>query len=192
MAPPKDRLNSLHAYLSLEDGDYIDNEDVENPHEELRSEAGDIKDMTEKISDTVEEIQKVQCGILSSPRVDLVQQKQLDRLMEEVKINSDVIRTRLRIMGEETELAETETGATALVRMRWTQHMVTSRRFQEVMINYNRVQVNYRERSKAKIQRQLEIAGIAASDEDLEKMLEGGRALLTGHINIEGSTSLLR
>ena len=134
----------------------------------------------------------MQCGILSSPRVDLVQQKQLDRLMEEVKINSDVIRTRLRIMGEETELAETETGATALVRMRWTQHMVTSRRFQEVMINYNRVQVNYRERSKAKIQRQLEIAGIAASDEDLEKMLEGGRALLTGHINIEGSTSLLR
>ena len=46
------------------------------------------------------------------------------------------------------------------------------------------MQVDYKERSKAKIQRQLEIAGISASDGELEQMLEGGKACLTGHIHI--------
>ena len=46
------------------------------------------------------------------------------------------------------------------------------RRFVEVMTEYNAVQVEYREQSKNKIKRQLEIAGKTATDEELEQMLE--------------------
>ena len=46
------------------------------------------------------------------------------------------------------------------------------RRFVEVMTEYNAVQVEYREQSKNKIKRQLEIAGKQATDEELEQMLE--------------------
>ena len=46
------------------------------------------------------------------------------------------------------------------------------RRFVEVMTEYNRIQVEYREQSKNKIKRQLEIAGKQATDEELEQMLE--------------------
>ena len=41
-----------------------------------------------------------------------------------------------------------------------------------MMTEYNAVQVEYREQSKNKIKRQLEIAGKTATDEELEQMLE--------------------
>ena len=54
-------------------------------------------------------------------------------------------------------------------------------------------QVEYREQSKGKIARQLEISGKTATDEELEAMLEGGGgARLTGHIQIEGNEDQLR
>ena len=46
------------------------------------------------------------------------------------------------------------------------------RRFDEVMTEYNRIQVEYREQSKGKIARQMELAGKTATDEELEQMLE--------------------
>ena len=54
------------------------------------------------------------------------------------------------------------------------QHLsiLSRRRFVEVMTEYNRIQVEYREQSKNKIKRQLEIAGKQATDEELEQMLE--------------------
>merc|ERR1719238_1029209 len=61
------------------------------------------------------------------------------------------------------------------------------------MTEYNKVQTEYREASKQKIKRQLEIAGKTATDEELEQMLEGGGgAKLTGHIQIEGDAAQLR
>ena len=41
-----------------------------------------------------------------------------------------------------------------------------------MMTEYNRIQVEYREQSKGKIARQLEISGKTATDEELEQMLE--------------------
>ena len=40
------------------------------------------------------------------------------------------------------------------------------------MTEYNKIQVEYREQSKGKIARQLEISGKTATDEELEAMLE--------------------
>ena len=42
------------------------------------------------------------------------------------------------------------------------------------MTEYNKIQVDYREQSKSKIARQLEISGKTATDEELEQMLEVG------------------
>lgn len=44
------------------------------------------------------------------------------------------------------------------LRIRKTQHSTLSRKFVEVMTEYNRTQTDYRERCKARIQRQLEIS----------------------------------
>jgi len=96
-------------------------------------------------------------------------------------------------MGEMDTEEKARGQVTGELRMKKTQHMTTSRRFVEVMTEYNQIQVDYREASKQKIKRQMELAGQKPTDEELEQMLEGGGgARLTGHIQIEGDAAQLR
>ena len=46
----------------------------------------------------------------------------------------------------------------AAFRIRKTQHAMLQQKFVEVMTDYNKTQTDYRERCKARIQRQLEIS----------------------------------
>ncbi|XP_027973802.1 syntaxin-3 [Eumetopias jubatus] len=65
------------------------------------------------------------------------------------------------------------------------QHSVLSQKFVEVMTKYNEAQVDFRERSKGRIQRQLEITGKKTTDEELEEMLESGKpAIFISGLNI--------
>ena len=72
------------------------------------------------------------------------------------------------------EQEETVNKASADLRIRKTQHSTLSRKFVEVMTEYNRTQTDYRERCKGRIQRQLEIQGRTTTNEELENMLEQG------------------
>jgi len=112
----------------------------------------------------------------------------------EIKKIANGCRTKLKKMEQENDAEEKGRGSvTNELRMKKTQHMTASKRFVEVMTEYNAIQVEYREQSKNKIKRQLEIAGKTATDEELEQMLEGGGgARLTGHIQIEGDAAQLR
>ncbi|NXU24242.1 STX1A protein, partial [Thalassarche chlororhynchos] len=64
--------------------------------------------------------------------------------------------------------------SSADLRIRKTQHSTLSRKFVEVMSEYNTTQTDYRERCKGRIQRQLEITGRTTTSEELEDMLESG------------------
>lgn len=55
---------------------------------------------------------------------------------------------------------EQVSSASADLRIRKTQHATLSRRFVEVMTDYNKTQTDYRERCKGRIQRQLDIGFI--------------------------------
>ena len=72
------------------------------------------------------------------------------------------------------EQEENVNKASADLRIRKTQHSTLSRKFVEVMTEYNRTQTDYRERCKGRIQRQLEIQGRGCTNEELENMLEQG------------------
>lgn len=56
------------------------------------------------------------------------------------------------------EAEELSNKSSADLRIRKTQHSTLSRKFVEVMTEYNRTQTDYRERCKGRIQRQLEIS----------------------------------
>merc|ERR1719318_1661785 len=118
----------------------------------------------------------------------------MDDLMAEIKKLANNVRSRLKKIETENEAEEKGKGSVSgEIRIKKTQHMTASRRFVEVMTEYNRIQVEYREQSKQKIARQMELAGKTATDEELEQMLEGGGgARLTGHIQIEGDAAQLR
>jgi len=196
MGPPKDRLAAMQANAYFEEDDSFNipiDEETEGHMKEFFKEVEEVRDLADKIDAKINEVKKLQSQILSSPKVDAIQQAQMDDLMAEIKKMANACRSRLKKMEQETEQEEKgRGGATAEIRIRKTQHMTASRRFVEVMTEYNRIQVSYREESKGKIARQLEIAGKTATDEELEQMLEGGGARLTGHIQIEGNEEQLR
>lgn len=69
--------------------------------------------------------------------------------------------------------------------MKKTQHQGVSRKFVEVMTEYNRIQLEHRDASKGQMKRQMELAGTNLTDDELENMLEeGGRAQLLGHVQV--------
>ena len=80
----------------------------------------------------------------------------------------------LLVIEQSIEQEERVNKASADLRIRKTQHSSLSRKFVEVMTEYNRTQTDYRERCKARIQRQMEITGRTTTNEELENMLEQG------------------
>ncbi|KAB0351229.1 hypothetical protein FD754_016086 [Muntiacus muntjak] len=80
--------------------------------------------------------------------------------------------------------------SSADLRIRKTQHSTLSRKFVEVMSEYNATQSDYRERCKGRIQRQLEITGRTTTSEELEDMLESGNpAIFASGIIMDSSIS---
>ncbi|TMS22808.1 Lysine-specific demethylase 2A [Larimichthys crocea] len=72
--------------------------------------------------------------------------------------------------------SNTDERASADLRIRKSQHAILAKKFVEVMTKYNEAQVDFRDKSKGRIARQLEITGKATTDEQLEEMLEGGNS----------------
>lgn len=62
------------------------------------------------------------------------------------------------VIEQNIEQEEHNNKSSADLRIRKTQHSTLSRKFVEVMTEYNRTQTDYRERCKGRIQRQLEIS----------------------------------
>lgn len=76
------------------------------------------------------------------------------------KIEIDKNKYFLTVIEQRIEQEEHANRSSADLRIRKTQHSTLSRKFVEVMTEYNRTQTDYRERCKGRIQRQLEISKI--------------------------------
>ncbi|KAB0406711.1 hypothetical protein E2I00_017833, partial [Balaenoptera physalus] len=135
----------------------------------------------DKISEHVEEAKKLYSIILSAPIPEPKTKDDLEQLTTEIKKRANNVRNKLKSM--ERHIEEDEVRSSADLRIRKSQHSVLSRKFVEVMTKYNEAQVDFRERSKGRIQRQLEITGRKTTDEELEEMLESGNpAIFTSGI----------
>ncbi|XP_008335749.1 syntaxin-2 [Cynoglossus semilaevis] len=98
----------------------------------------------------------------------------LDALIGDIRGNANVVRSKLKYMEQTMPTDNAVNRSSVDFRIQKTQYTVLSRRFVEVMTQYNETQVSFRERSKRRIQRQLEITGRVTTDEELEAMLESG------------------
>ncbi|NXC78345.1 STX3 protein, partial [Anhinga anhinga] len=126
----------------------------------------------DKISENVEEAKKLYSLILSAPIPEQKTKDDLEQLTAEIKKMANSVRNKLKSM--ERNIEQDEARSSADLRIRKSQHSVLSRKFVDVMTKYNEAQVDFRERSKGRIQRQLEITGKNTTDEELEEMLESG------------------
>ena len=174
MPPPKDRLAAMQQNADIQPGDDCEvGMEEQGAMKDFFKEMEEIKANVEKVNAKVTEVKKLQSEILNSPTVDKKQNQQMDDLMNEIKKLANNVRTRMKKIETENAAEEEARGeVTSEIRIKKTQHQTTSRRFVEVMTEYNKVQTEYREASKEKIKRQLEITGKAPTDEELEQMLE--------------------
>uniref|UniRef100_A0A914GXI5 t-SNARE coiled-coil homology domain-containing protein n=1 Tax=Globodera rostochiensis TaxID=31243 RepID=A0A914GXI5_GLORO len=159
----KDRLGALKAAQSEDD------------HEDVAAlEVEEIRGSIDLIASNVEEVKKKHSAILSNPVNDPKIKEELDELMAEIKKTANKVRGKLKLIENNIEHDESGGQASADLRIRKTQHATLSRKFVEVMTDYNKTQTDYRERCKGRIQRQLDIAGKKVGDDDLEEMIESG------------------
>nr|QQL12067.1 syntaxin 1 [Aphis glycines] len=106
--------------------------------------------------------------------------------MVDIKKTANRVRAKLKEIEQNIEAEEQLNKSSADLRIRKTQHSTLSRKFVEVMTEYNRTQTDYRERCKGRIQRQLEITGRTTTNDELEEMLEQGNpAVFTQGIIME-------
>ncbi|XP_031624997.1 syntaxin-1A-like isoform X2 [Contarinia nasturtii] len=175
----KDRFAALVAAQS--DENIVALDDVEGRDgfmDEFFNEVEEIREMIDKIEANVEEVKKTHSAILSSPQTDEKTKQELEDLIDDVKKFSNKVRTKLKGIEQNIEqekfriIKQEELKFGADIRIRQTQHSTLLRKFVEVMTEYNRTQIDYKEGCKARIKRQLEITGRTTTDEELELMLD--------------------
>uniref|UniRef100_A0A8D0KZN2 Syntaxin 1A n=1 Tax=Strix occidentalis caurina TaxID=311401 RepID=A0A8D0KZN2_STROC len=121
------------------------------------SQVEEIRGFIDKISENVEEVKRKHSAILASPNPDEKTKEELEELMADIKKTANKVRSKLKSIEQSIEQEEGLNRSSADLRIRKTQHSTLSRKFVEVMSEYNATQTDYRERCKGRIQRQLEI-----------------------------------
>lgn len=182
----KDRLAELSANRTPVDEDVVITVDRDGFMESFFRRVEEVRSLIDKISYQVDEVRKLHSAILSAPHPDDRTKGQLDSLTNDIKGNANVVRTKLKTMELSMPKDDAASRSSVDFRIQKTQHTVLSRKFVEVMTQYNETQVTFRERSKGRIQRQLEITGRLTTNEELEDMLESGNpAIFTSDIILD-------
>lgn len=135
----------------------------------------EIRSSIARIAQHVEDVKKNHSIILSAPNPEGKIKEELEDLNKEIKKTANRIRGKLKAIEQSCDQDENGNQTSVDLRIRRTQHSVLSRKFVDVMTEYNETQILFRERSKGRIQRQLEITGRTTTDEELEEMLESGK-----------------
>uniref|UniRef100_A0A3B4WJR7 Syntaxin-3 n=1 Tax=Seriola lalandi dorsalis TaxID=1841481 RepID=A0A3B4WJR7_SERLL len=164
-----DKINQFRATCDQDDDEVEIAVDNAAFMDEFFSQIEDIRNSIDKIDENVAEVKKLYSVILSAPTSEQKTQDDLEAITNEIKKMANNARNKLKSESEQERVS-------ADMRIRKSQYAVLSRKFVEVMTKYNEAQVDFRERSKGRIQRQLEITGKATTDEELEEMLESGNS----------------
>merc|ERR1719495_1837073 len=104
-----------------------------------------------KIQENVENVKVKHSTILSAPQPDEKDKQELEDLMANIKKTSNKVRANLKRIENSIESEEQTNKTSADLRIRKVQFSTLSRKFVEVMTEYNRTQTDYRERCKGRI-----------------------------------------
>jgi len=186
----RDRLADLKNDIAvdIEDEEEDDVSSLAGEYDAMKeffTQVDEIRGFIDVIQEKVQEVKVKHSDILSAPQADDKTKEEMEQCMADIKSNANKVRRKLKQIEKNID-ENSQTAKPADIRIQKTQHSTLSRKFISVMTEYNTTQNDYRERCKARIQRQLEITGKQVSDNELEDMLEnskdGSPAIFTGGI----------
>ncbi|XP_069562425.1 syntaxin-1A isoform X2 [Brachyistius frenatus] len=186
----KDRMQELrHGKETTEEEDEVAVGLEKGFMDEFFEQVEEIRGFIESLAEKVEEVKRKHSAILASPNPDEKTKADLEDLMADIKKLANKVRSKLKSILQIIEQEEGQNRSSADLRIRKTQHSTLSRKFVEVMSEYNTTQSDYRERCKGRIQRQLEITGRNTTNDELESMLESDNpAIFTSGIIMDNIT----
>nr|XP_027804395.1 syntaxin-1B isoform X1 [Marmota flaviventris] len=176
----------FHKAKDSDDEEEVVHVDRDHFMDEFFEQVEEIRGCIEKLSEDVEQVKKQHSAILAAPNPDEKTKQELEDLTADIKKTANKVRSKLKAIEQSIEQEEGLNRSSADLRIRKTQHSTLSRKFVEVMTEYNATQSKYRDRCKDRIQRQLEITGRTTTNEELEDMLESGKlAIFTDDIKMD-------
>lgn len=181
---PKNRLAELKAAQSdqEDDGDQVGDDviiemqefsDQPQQMDKFFEDMEEIRGLLSDLESHVEEVRSKYRTIISSARPDENLKHELDDIMSLVKRTANKVKTKLKILEQNLE-ENSKDRFNAEYRIQKIQHSALTRKFVDVMTQYNTIQTDYRDKCKRIMQRQLQISGKNLEDEELEEMLEKG------------------
>nr|XP_046231741.1 syntaxin-2-like isoform X2 [Scatophagus argus] len=150
--------------------DMTDNAESTINMDEFFRTVGEVRSLIEKISCQAEEVEKRHGAILSTPNQDKRTKEELEQLNIETKKNANLVRSKLKSMQDDIPADDKSTSV--IHRIQKNQHSHLTRWFADIMKDYHKAQLSFREKCKAQIRRQLEIVDKVTTDEELEEMLQ--------------------
>uniref|UniRef100_A0A8C3ILU5 Syntaxin 2 n=1 Tax=Chrysemys picta bellii TaxID=8478 RepID=A0A8C3ILU5_CHRPI len=170
----RDRLAELIACKKDEDGETTVVVEKDYFMDDFFQQVEELRNNIAKIAQNVEEVKKKHSIILSAPNPEGRTKEELEDLNKEIKKIANKTQAKLKAIEQSFDQDGNANRTSVDLRIQKTQHSVLSWKLVEVMTEYNTTQTRFRERSKGRIQRQLEITGKNTTDEELEEMLESG------------------
>lgn len=154
--------------------------------QEFYKEVEELISNIDRLNENVEDVKKTHSLILSTPQTDDEVKQHLESVMKVISQDANKVKSQLKRMNQTNEQIGQQDSLSAEHRIRTTQYQMLTRKFVEVMNDYQLTQADYRDRCKARIQRQLEITGKVTTDDEIEDMIESGNpAIFTRGIIME-------
>uniref|UniRef100_A0A8D0BXY3 Syntaxin-1A n=1 Tax=Salvator merianae TaxID=96440 RepID=A0A8D0BXY3_SALMN len=143
--------------------------------DEFFEQVEEIRGFIDKVSENVEEVKRKHSAILAAPNPDESDHGKPGKCGEKSPTGPADARQGGPRSQDGCPVPPRRSGTSSAKGISLSfQHSTLSRKFVEVMSEYNATQSDYRERCKGRIQRQLEITGRTTTSEELEDMLESG------------------
>ena len=156
-------LNARSIEISIEDRPQLLMEDFFNEVDNLDSELDIVRDHLQQVS-------KAYNDFITTPSVTEDKREALEKMISIIQNSAKRVRTTLK----DLEAAIEKDNHSVEFRIKQTQINALSNRLVSLMSEYNTMQVDYREKCKARIARQLEITGKTTTEDEIEEMLEQG------------------
>uniref|UniRef100_A0A087XNX6 t-SNARE coiled-coil homology domain-containing protein n=1 Tax=Poecilia formosa TaxID=48698 RepID=A0A087XNX6_POEFO len=168
----KDRLQHTRFFYSQQTDTMSNSTERGAEMEDFFKTVCEVRNLIEKISSQTEDMEKRHCSILSSSDSGKGSKDELELINNETRHNANLVRTKLKLMQKNCPSEDNRTNNSVIYRIQRNQHSHLTRWFSEVMKSYHKIQISFREKCKAQIQRQLEIVDKVTTDDELEDMLQ--------------------
>jgi syntaxin 1A len=165
--------------------------EVPSSYQDLFSHVEQVSDSINKLEVTVNDMRRLHDEIIHNPLAHppggASPTDRLEAMMADVKLDASSVQARLKNMEKQIEEDQRGSGRHSTeLRIRKAHHSNLSRKFMRVLEDYNKIQVEYREKCKERIARHMKITHSEKSPEEVETMLdEGNLGVFTQDIVIE-------